>query len=93
MAFLKSHNLIVYGKLLTFNTAYIQISNIVGNKDKIELQVSVYSDQDKAYLLEQLNYSFTPSLEEDSANFIKQGYEYLKTRDEYLGAADIIESE
>jgi hypothetical protein len=77
---------------LTVSNAYIRIDSIAGNKDILTISVGSYVSQqafqEGRACLEQKTYSFTPSLEEGSANFIKQGYEYLKTLDEYQDASD-----
>lgn len=77
---------------LTVDNAYIRIDTVVGSKDLLNITVKSYISQQafqegKAYL-EQKLYSFTPSVEEETSNFIKQGYEYLKTLEEYQDAVD-----
>jgi len=77
---------------LTIENSYMRIDSIAGNKNQLTISVNSYVSQQafqdgKAYL-EQKLYSFTPSVEESSANFIKQGYEYLKTLEEYQDAVD-----
>ena len=71
---------------------YIRIDTVSGCKNNILLTVNSYVSQEtfnegKAYL-EQKFYAFTPSIADGSENFIKQGYNYLKTLDEYTGATD-----
>lgn len=77
---------------LTVENAYIRIDSLAGNKDLLTITVNSYVSQEafqdgKPYL-EQKLYSFTPSVEEEAPNFIKQGYEYLKTLEEYQDAVD-----
>jgi len=76
----------------TFNNCYIKITNLSGNKDLINIQVTVY-DTKGGKILNRKNYSFTPSVSDTSKNFIKQGYEYLKTLDEYKDAVDLLDEE
>lgn len=68
--------------------SYIKISHIEGNKNGINLIVNIYSDNTKNFLLETKKIEFTPDLDENSENFIKQGYLYLKSLEEYSKAKD-----
>ena len=76
----------IYGKDITFENAYIKITNISGNKELVILTVSIYSDNTQNNLIEIKEYNFIPNVENSAPNFIKQGYEYLKTLDEYKEA-------
>ena len=67
---------------------------VIYNLDEGGLDISVNSyvsketfDSEYGYL-EQKIYNFIPSVEDTSSNFIKQGYEYLKTLDEYADLVD-----
>ncbi|PAD19119.1 hypothetical protein [Shouchella clausii] len=61
------------------------------------IQINVHWHKDKkakndgTSFLKQSNYVFIPDLEDGAPNFIKQGYDYLKTLDEYKDAIDIKE--
>lgn len=72
--------------------AYIRIDTISGYKGGLDISVNSYVTQDAfnngMEYLEQKIYHFVPSVEDNSANFIKQGYEYLKTLPEYISAID-----
>lgn len=72
----------------TITSTYQQITGIQGNKENITLVLSVYKDSTKNNLLTTKNYTFTPSVIDDSTNFIQQGYDYLKTLDEFKNATD-----
>lgn len=84
---------------LTLPNAYIKIDFVSGNAASLSLTVSTYvsktvSDQAKngeKRWVEQRYIIFIPSVEDGSPNFIKQGYEYLKTLPEYAGATDVLE--
>ncbi|MCO7177008.1 hypothetical protein ACFP7A_01170 [Sporolactobacillus kofuensis] len=91
MALKKSVSLNVYGQDITFEQAYHQIDSINGNKETLNIVVFVYSDSMKENFIKQKTYSFVPSISDQSANFYKQGYEYLKTVDDYSDAIDILE--
>lgn len=72
--------------------AYIRIDTVSGYKGDIQISVNSYVSQE-AFIegnpyVEQKIYNFTPSIEEGSENFIKQGYEHLKTLPEYEDAID-----
>lgn len=72
--------------------AYIRIDTVSGCKDSLSISVNSYISQDGFtsgnYPVQQDSFNFTPSVADDSANFIKQGYEHLKTLDNFIGAID-----
>lgn len=70
-----------------FENAYYKIKNLEGNKNKINIEIGIYEGKGKN-LLETKQYNFIPDLSDNSENFIKQGYEYLKSLDEYEQALD-----
>jgi hypothetical protein len=77
---------------LTVENAYIRIASLSGTKYGLDITVHSYVSQqayqDDKPFLERKIYSFVPDVGENSPNFIKQGYEYLKTLSEYQGAVD-----
>lgn len=74
-----------FGDDVVFHDAYIKIGNFMGDKNKMEIYLSVYKSKNGKFL-ENQTFSFVPSLEGD--NFIKQGYAHLKTLPEFAGATD-----
>ena len=77
---------------LEIKNAYIRIDTVNGFKSGIDISVNFYVSQEafnngQGYL-EQRMYNFVPSVEDTAPNFIKQGYDYLKTLDEYKDAVD-----
>lgn len=74
------------------NDAYIRIDTVSGYKGNIQVSVNSYVSQEAFNngigYLEQKFYNFIPSVEDDAPNFIKQGYEHLKTLPEYADAVD-----
>lgn len=77
---------------LIVNDAYVRIDTVAGYKGAITISVNSYvSQQDfldgKPYL-EQRFYTFTPDVSPTAKEMWTQGYEYLKTLDEYAGAVD-----
>lgn len=72
-----------FGKDIILDDVYIKIKSINGNKESVELSV-IFMFNDKE--IETKYFSFIPSLEGD--NFIKQGYEYLKTQEEFKNVED-----
>lgn len=78
---------------LEIPNAYIRVDRLGGNKNNLDIKVSVYvSDQtqNEGYpWVEQYTYSFAPSVETGAENFVKQAYLYLKTLPEFSDAVDI----
>ena len=77
---------------LVAENAYIRIDTVSGHKGGLDISVNYYLSQEsfesgKGYL-EQKFYNFVPSVEDGASNFIKQGYEFVKTLEEYEGATD-----
>jgi hypothetical protein len=67
--------------------AYHKIESIQGTKENMDFKLYIFNESgDK--LLTSENYSFVPSVDDDAANFIKQGYEYLKTLPPFTNAID-----
>lgn len=80
---------------LEVQDAYIRIDTVSGSKNRLDISVKSYVSRDSFNsglgFLEQVTYNFVPSVADGSHNFIKQGYEYLKTLPEYADAVDVIE--
>lgn len=73
--------------------AYHRIENVSGNKSNLAIQVNSYISQ-QAYNegvapLDAKLYNFVPDTTDTAVNFIKQGYEHLKTLPEFIGAIDV----
>lgn len=81
---------------LTVENAYIRIDTVSGYKGGLDISVNSYISQEAfnngQEYLEQKFYNFIPSVEDTAPNFIKQGYKYLKTLQEYIDAIDILET-
>lgn len=77
--------------------AYIIIKHIDGNKNIIKLSVEAYIDKKHAdssgwksqKFIKIWNFIFTPNLENNQDNFIKQGYKFLKLQEEFKNSMDI----
>lgn len=78
-------------KTVTVNNAYLMINKIEGNKEIMDMSLNVYKDETKDYLISTQSYSFVPSINDGSDNFIKQGYSFLKTLPEFQDAVDVLE--
>ena len=78
----------VVEKQNAYTQAYFQITAIDGDKEKLKIRVTTYNDATKQQVIGQRFYAFTPSVADGSENFIRQGYEYLKTLPEFAGAVD-----
>lgn len=86
MALIQSVNFFVNASIeIKVENAYLQISKISGNKNKIEFFVEYKQGKDTTTFKTE-RYEFQPSL--DGKNFIAQAYEHLKTLSEYSGATD-----
>lgn len=77
---------------ITIESAYARIDSFNGSKETVDLTVHFYVDQTN-YLNGRVcahreQHSFVPSVEETSDNFIKQGYEYLKTLAAFADSVD-----
>lgn len=86
-----SKNIIFKG--LTINSAYLKIDSLSGNKNSMDINLGVYANKDSNESLEQRFYNFAPSVADTAPNTFKQGYEYLKTLDEYKDAVDLLDEE
>ena len=80
------------GHGITLPDSYVRIDEQSGSKEGISLRVRYYAskvaaENGKQWVQEEI-LTFVPSVEEDAANFLKQGYEYLKTLEEYTDAID-----
>lgn len=80
---------------LIANNAYIRIDTVSGYKGEITISVNSYVSRqaflDGAPYLEQKFYAFVPNTNPDAREMWTQGYEYLKTLDEYKDALDLFE--
>jgi hypothetical protein len=78
---------------LSFPNTYCYIHKIGGSKELLYIQVNWYVDQTARFSnmkpIESKGYSFVPDVNEDALNFIKQGYLYLKTLEEFSNTIDI----
>lgn len=88
MALKKNYNLEICGKMVQFDNSYIEIVNINGTKENLNLYVCIYDSNEKTNVITNKSYNYVPNLASDSLNNFEQGYEYLKTLDEYKDAID-----
>ena len=76
-----------FGRPATLGNCYVKIISVSADKSKAEMLVGIWNEsQDIRYDLKR--YDFTPSVADGSGNFIKQGYEHLKSLDEFSNAED-----
>jgi hypothetical protein len=69
--------------------AYARIDSVNGTKNHLSLMVSFYNKSNNLMIVAHQNaYEFEPSINNDAQNFIKQGYDYLKTLPEFADAID-----
>jgi hypothetical protein len=74
-----------FGDDKTFQNAYIQVADISGGKQGMQILVNTLKE-DKSHVISQATFNFKPSLE--GKNFIAQAYDHIKTFPAYAGAVD-----
>lgn len=85
-------NKVVLENGLIIEDAYIRLDTVNGYKGRLDISVNSYVSQSdfqigKGYLVQKI-YNFMPSVADGASNFIKQGYDYLKTLEEYETSVD-----
>lgn len=77
---------------ITVNEAYARIEDFNGTKDVMDIQVVFYASHqtclDGEFSFKREQYSFSPDVSDNSSNYHKQGYEYVKSLSEFEGAID-----
>lgn len=91
MALQKVINVGLYGQIMTFEEAYLQITYVSGTKEGVDITLTLFDSKHKGFEIERRSYSFIPSVEPDAKEWITQGYEYLKTLMEFEDSIDILE--
>lgn len=71
---------------VNYKKTYARIEEISGTKSLVKIVVGFYNEGADGSLVDRMSSSFVPDL--CGPNFIKQGYEYLKTLPEFAGAVD-----
>ena len=74
------------GEEVTINNTYIKIAYVYGDKNVMNSTVAYYRNAGDESPYKTEKYKFTPDLD---SNFIKQGYEHLKTLDQFSDAEDV----
>lgn len=67
------------------DNAYIKVASVNGSKISLTAKVLISNDQLEISRI----YTFKPSTEDGSDNFVRQAYLYLKTLPEFAGAIDV----
>ena len=75
----------------TITGAYIVVSSVIVSKPLATITVQ-FKSNDKSSVVLTKQYQFIPDVTDSATNVIKQGYEYLKTLDEFKGATDVLET-
>jgi len=77
------------GKLESAN-CYWKVTSVNGSKNKVSASVSVMAmvDGQISNQIASREYSFAPSVEDGSKNFIAQAYEHIKSLPEFSDAVD-----
>ena len=71
-------------------SSYIKIDVVTSNKELCSIDVGIYDSKNGTRLIIK-QYNFIPNIKDGCDNFIKQGYDYLKTLDEYKDATDLLD--
>lgn len=90
MALSKTITLQAYGQPVDVPNTYIKVTSVSATSDSAVAYVCLFC-ADKTTVIENRQYTFSPSVADGSVNFIKQAYDYLKTLSEYAGATDVLE--
>lgn len=91
MALQKVYTKEVFGQTLSFPAAYFEIVFLSGTKDMITIQLNAYDDSQKANLIDQFSFSFTPDTSANAKDIFTQGYDYIKSIAEFSGAVDVLD--
>jgi len=78
-----------FGDTKSFNNSYCKVHSISGNKNSLTVNVKFYPDELQNICIDTKSYTFSPSVNDGSDNFVKQAYEYIKTLPEFTGATDV----
>lgn len=68
--------------------AYVKVENVFGSKEWMTAKVVVYADSTKEKAVSRKSYSFAPSVDDESSNFIRQAYLHIKNLNDFSGAED-----
>lgn len=79
---------------ISVENSYARIDTVGGSKERSHISIHYFKDkiayEEGKELLKEDVFDFIPSVEEGSENWIKQGYEYLKTLQLFTDAVDDI---
>ena len=80
---------------IQITNGYSRIDSISGSKNGITFTLNSYLNR-QAYengkeYIEHRELSFIPSVKDNSSNWIKQSYNYLKTLEEFKDAVDLLD--
>lgn len=90
MGLKKEYKKEIGGQSIVFPDAYYKITFLtVGTM--VSAQVTIYDDLNKSNVIGFTSVDFQYSKNDDSKNYHKQGYKYMKTLPEYAEAIDVLE--
>lgn len=81
----------IVNKTITVENIYAKITKIEGNNESVKITMSFFNKKDGDIIDSSIAYTFVPNVSDGATNFIKQGYEYLKTLSEYSEAIDLLD--
>ena len=79
----------VKNSMEVLENVYIKIKSIIGDKNKIRLDIGIYDKKDGILITTDI-FEFIPDVSSTATNFIQQGYEQLKTN-KYIDAIDLLD--
>lgn len=77
-----------FGITVEIPNCYLKVKSVSGDKNQMICQVDYQKSQTSSSIHSE-KYAFAPDTSDDSANFIRQAYEYLKTLDEFSNSQDV----
>lgn len=73
---------------------YVRIEMLYGSKNTLGIDAHYYIYENNTVSNNKIkvkSFTFAPSVDDASANFIKQGYDYMKVLPEFKNAIDLLE--
>lgn len=78
------------GKDISFDKAYLKITNKNTTDDKVVANITIYSDNTKTYIINEYCDTFVIDISDNSINEYKQIYRQLK-ESKYPNAIDVLD--
>jgi len=76
-----------FGQISTLTNCYCKVTRLMGDKVQMHIKMDVMNEEKNRVYREE-TFTFEPSVEQGSKNFIAQAYEHIKSLPQYAGAVD-----